>query len=716
MNNTRDAARNIYGDYMKRIAGVSVDQSLDLSRIGVLGVYWPSTLQLTEPKITPSRAVLAGDGITERLQGILSRNSSLRLHLTAHSLGTIVLASTLGRLIQAGLGHRIGSVFLIQGAVQSGWFNPGAPLANAQNQIAGPIIATHSHQDLLMLGAHTAMSAESETRGSIAALKGVLKALETFTPFKPRESFPKETWWLDQGYDSFRTYLGGINFSTPAAIHGLAGGQPVVLHRSLDDTAECGSKQYPYNGGQKGLYSLNCNHAICGHDEYKIRDVAFAHLVATGLLVSPPSSRQAWPFSTNTPTPETWMGDLWSTIRQRPLNRLVMPGAHDAGSSVTTATYPAHRKDAILTAFVRHYVTSNTVGKVADAVLTEGKKAVQLVAGLFRSKSPPIDRRSALETDGAQLAASLVNPMLPLLINRTQALSTTQSKTIADQLNAGVRYFDIRPVIHGGRFYLAHIDYQEIIKSNTLGAASYIGAVGENMEVVLRNVAAFASAARHKHELIVLTFSHFHDLDSQAGCSVAQIQPILDLVKGILGNHLILGSSADSRLDEMTLEQLVGEGRTVLCAFDERGLPSSLPLSAPNGLHRWGTDDSIQGHPVNLKVYDSYANSPKINDVAFDQLGKFQRFPISGRRGLFLLSWTITTNNADPLTLAFGDVRGGAIGINRALLPTIHDWITTGDITADKVPNIIYHDFVGDDAPAAPTGLMAVIQRLNSLS
>ncbi len=723
LNNTRDDAKSIYTSYMTEIANVAVQQGAPVSQIGVLGIYWPSILKLTEPKTIPSDAVLGGHGVTESLQGILRANSGLRLHLAAHSLGTVVLASTLNRLVQDGFGNRVGSVFLIQGAVQSGWFSGSGPLANAKDHIAGPIIATSSQQDLLMKAADFAMSAETKARISISALQGLLTILEKVTPFKPRESFPDQTWWLDQGYDAFRKYLGSINFSAPAAIHGLAGSQWIDLHRPFDDAAECGHRRYPFNGGQKGVYTLRGDHAICGHDEYKIKDVAFAHLVATGLVVSPSAPRRASPYPTQRLSPDTWMADLWPTISKRPLKHLSLPGSHDAGSSACEAIYPTHLKDAISGAYVKRYITSYKVGKIADSAATGVKTTFQKIGKLFSDDGTPVDNRSALEIEGGKFVSGLVNPVLPLFKERIGALSKTQDRTIGKQLEAGARYFDIRPVVHGGTFHLAHIDHQKIIRDYTESEASYIGAVGEKLETVLKDVASFASEQKHSRELIILTFSHFCDLDRQSHhkqesyFTSQQFHDLAALITRMLDAHVIISNDPYIRLDEIPLEQLVAGGRTVLCVFDESNCNGvHLPLNTTKGLYRWGKADERDNQPVSLKVFDEYSDDPRIASSIGKQLRKFQDFSQAGRRGLFLLSWTITMNNTDPLTAAFGDIQGNALGMNRALLPTINDWISAGVITPDKIPNVLYHDFVGADIPSAPTELMAVIQRLNTLS
>ncbi|HEX4860086.1 MAG TPA: hypothetical protein VFV07_02540, partial [Rhizomicrobium sp.] len=73
----------------------------------------------------------------------------------------------------------------------------------------------------------------------------------------------------------------------------------------------------------------------------------------------------------------------------------------------------------------------------------------------------------------------------------------TQTLSIAEQLNAGARYFDIRPVQEGATLYTGHF-------SDVRGKT--VGCNGPTLAAVLNDVAAFA--AGHK-ELIILKFSHY---------------------------------------------------------------------------------------------------------------------------------------------------------------------------------------------------------------
>lgn len=720
MGNTREAAQGIYDGYMREIARVALEQGVDVARVGVLGIYWPSLIDLKNLErlgagsTLPSINVLGGDGVFQQLKGIIEKNANVRLHVAAHSLGTVVLAKALGRLTSAGLGDRIGSAFLIQGAAQPGWFGPGGELSHVAERIAGPLLISTSQQDTLMQATDLAMGAENALRTPAEAVVKLFDFFQKYTPFKPNESWPNVTWWINEGYKKYRDFLTSAGVSAPIAIHGAKGGKTVPLHRSFDDRAECGPLAYPFGAGARGVFNLNADYAICGHDAYQIKDVAFAHLIATGLASSPAAPRRASPYPAQALPPHAWMSQMWPALAERQLKHICLPGSHDAGTAYIVARYPLRFRDEIIGSYIRQAVAGNDYTRFADDAATKAKEYAQRFANLFR-KDEPIDTRPVSQTDLAGSLGGLVGAIQPLVDRRIDALSLTQERDIGSQLRSGARFFDLRPAVHDGRFHLAHVDFVKAVGEWTNDIAKYIGGVGEDLEHALQHIARFADEGGNQHELIILQFSHYHNLDRQSGCNAEDLKNLVELTTRVLGARMIVSTVSDIKLDEMRLAQLAAGGRTILCVFDDCG--DHTPFDVTRGIYRMSGADSKSDKVTNFKIYDSYSNNPEWKGAIENQQGKFFKFKESAgaRPGLFLLSWTATQNNMAPLTAVFGDIRGAALGANRAMLPVIDQWISNGLITADHVPNILYHDFVGVDLPAAPTELMRITERLNSL-
>jgi len=90
-----------------------------------------------------------------------------------------------------------------------------------------------------------------------------------------------------------------------------------------------------------------------------------------------------------------------------------------------------------------------------------------------------------------------------------QCNTKTQTTAILGQLQAGVRYFDIRPTIYKNTLYTAHLD-------DTTG----FGCNGESMQNVLSDVVTFIGRSG---DLVILKFSHYYDRDNnKSGFSQSQ--------------------------------------------------------------------------------------------------------------------------------------------------------------------------------------------------
>jgi len=82
----------------------------------------------------------------------------------------------------------------------------------------------------------------------------------------------------------------------------------------------------------------------------------------------------------------------------------------------------------------------------------------------------------------------------------------TQQFNFKEQLDAGIRYFDLRPVIGGGQFYLGHYTR---LKIENLGAI--IGSRGLCLNDFIEQVNGFT---KNNKELIIIRISHAYNTDS----------------------------------------------------------------------------------------------------------------------------------------------------------------------------------------------------------
>lgn len=277
-------------------------------------------------------------------------------------------------------------------------------------------------------------------------------------------------------------------------------------------------------------------------------------------------------------------------------------------------------------------------------------------------------------------------------------LGLTQSLNAYDQLQAGSRFFDLRPTYRADTsdFHVQH------------GKA-----VGPRLHAVLDDVARFIR--EHKTETVVLEFSHF-------GLDGAQEQKFLDLLARHLPAELRLAlprtveatatvPAHATTLARLPLREL--RGKVVVVLDDDNRFTQLLQGNAQPGVYRLS---------ANLPVLDQYANAQDYGTMLRDQADKFRAFgqdatqratKVPAEPKLFLLNWTLTpVDNDDAKAITGPSVEEYAASINYRLAPAVrenHDGLF-GRQPGYQV-NVLNLDYV---QTANPVPLcLAIIQRNN---
>ena len=110
--------------------------------------------------------------------------------------------------------------------------------------------------------------------------------------------------------------------------------------------------------------------------------------------------------------------------------------------------------------------------------------------------SPDSDLTTTIEKFCPEMLGGLANSILGTVFRR---LCQCQSKSVLEQLRAGVRYFDLRIARHAesGRFYTCH------------------GVFCADMCVLMKELGTFLS--NHPREIVVLDFNHLYEMDGHHG-------------------------------------------------------------------------------------------------------------------------------------------------------------------------------------------------------
>lgn len=238
---------------------------------------------------------------------------------------------------------------------------------------------------------------------------------------------------------------------------------------------------------------------------------------------------------------------------------------------------------------------------------------------------------------------------------------------VAGQLDAGYRYFDIRPVIHDGSFYTGH--YSEVGKS-------WLGGNGQDIASIISQVNSFLS---RNHELVILDLSHmFNTDDNYRTLNAGEFNNLIRQLQGL--QHLYSNPSGAKDLSTLPLNSFIANGPAVIVLLSDGSV--SLPSPPPVGFFPSSA----------YSIFNQYANTPLLPMMTSDQLSKMKKNRQSPDSGLFLLSWTLTT---------IGDIRSLAEMAHTALFDSSPSglWSTVYG-NRKSYPNIILIDGIGTAPPS----------------
>jgi hypothetical protein len=262
--------------------------------------------------------------------------------------------------------------------------------------------------------------------------------------------------------------------------------------------------------------------------------------------------------------------------------------------------------------------------------------------------------------------------------------TVTQTADLLGQLQAGARYFDIRPVLSGGAYYTGH--YSQI--SVPIIGATWQGANGQSIPDIVQDVNNFTSS---NQELVVLYLSH--DLETDEGYipfSQDQWNGLFSQLSNL--NHLFVAPNPTSvDLTMLTLNDFIGSQPAVVVVVEPSSPGISLGGYASSGFYT----------TANFSVYNQYSDTDNLAAMEQDQLSKLAAQRPNPNAGYFLLSWTLTQSSSDavagPSILDLANTANSALP---NILPAC---------SAQTYPNIILIDNV-----TSGTGIANLAMEVNS--
>lgn len=253
------------------------------------------------------------------------------------------------------------------------------------------------------------------------------------------------------------------------------------------------------------------------------------------------------------------------------------------------------------------------------------------------------------------------NPPPGVNQNNTQ----TQSKKFKEQLEAGARYFDIRPVCRYGTFYTGH--YSKV------PGIGWKGARGESIVELFESINTFTA---DQNELIILSLSHAYNADNNfKDFTEEDWKRLLELLTGQIKDLFV---TTKDLLSEVKINEFIKKKSAVLIIVPDAALGKNATYK-PKGVYK----------ASKFSIYDSYSNTSSVDKMTKDQIKKMENNPPTSKR-LFLLSWTLTPNIFD---VAFSQsIKSMATTANERLYYDV-----AKEFKNNRYPTIILVDYYADD-------------------
>ncbi|KAF2141878.1 uncharacterized protein K452DRAFT_34954 [Aplosporella prunicola CBS 121167] len=280
------------------------------------------------------------------------------------------------------------------------------------------------------------------------------------------------------------------------------------------------------------------------------------------------------------------------------------------------------------------------------------------------------------------------------------ANTLTQKFSIGEQLKAGSRWFDIRPVISNGGFYTGHYSDTKVV--------GWQGANGQSLTDIINEINSFTE---QYHELVILDISHSLDTDNDyKEFSQSQWNNLFDQLSKINDRLNTTGISTTEDLSQRTLSQFIGHGAGSVLIVVE--LPNGITLG------KYFQQGIVASSP-NFPFYNVYSNSDDLDTMKADQLSKLAANRKTPDDPFFLLSWTLTETAVESIwgSIGFPGDFNSILGMAGSAYQPLFE--SFGSFNAKSYPNVLYMDLFGTSEPGADsprTDVAALAMAVNGLA
>ena len=247
----------------------------------------------------------------------------------------------------------------------------------------------------------------------------------------------------------------------------------------------------------------------------------------------------------------------------------------------------------------------------------------------------------------------------------------TQYLPMKQQLEAGIRIFDLRPCLANGKYFTQHVT-----------DCGGLGCKGD----LLTNIFTQTNDFLNNHgELVIYHLTHFCGMNYNDSA-------FMNLLTRTFGDKIYKETSVSS------------------IPFIQQPLRNIIPTSINTGKVMLIFDDDVSNTATNranglfagsiLPIQGGWTNSHSFADLKVRQLANYADF-VNDRNSLFQFSWQVTQDETQAITCFFSptsqtSIENMAIYANKQLPAILDTLIMNNDITKGRIPNIIYFDFADE--------------------
>ncbi|KAI5300883.1 hypothetical protein KEM55_004175 [Ascosphaera atra] len=245
--------------------------------------------------------------------------------------------------------------------------------------------------------------------------------------------------------------------------------------------------------------------------------------------------------------------------------------------------------------------------------------------------------------------------------------SQSQWLDIYGQLNAGSRYFDIRPVIaNGGKYMTGHYNLPSDVP---------LGVNGQTIEEIVGNVNKFTA---ENPELVILRLTHAYNTDDgYRGLKDAEWDGVFDRLEKL--EKRCSGLKGD--ITNLTMNDLIGNGQACVIIVTNGG--QARP------------DSGIYSES-SFPVVDHWSDTDSAEKMAEDQLKHLSESrhlsPDATKDTFLIFQWLLTLEVLENVSISDW-VSIESLAVRLAYDPLF--WKAWNEFTPEKYPSVILMDYIG---------------------